>query len=81
MMKDINEVIRRKEAELQQLQRDIEALRVAERLLAEEGAGAAYALRPTTGNAYAPPPRPASAAGVSEAGRGSSWEAASKKSP
>jgi type II secretory pathway component PulM len=36
-MKNIFEVMRQKEAEIQQLQRDIEALRTAARLLAEEG--------------------------------------------
>jgi len=79
-MRDINEVIRRKEAELQQLQRDIEALRVAARLLGEEEAGAGYAARPGAGNAYASPPRPAPA-GASEAGYGASWDAAAKKFP
>jgi hypothetical protein len=78
MMKDINEVIRRKEAELQQLHRDIEALRTAERLLAEEAAGAAYTSRPATGNAYAPPSPPA---GASKGGYGASWDAAAKKFP
>jgi len=35
-MKNIYEVMRQKEAEIQQLQRDIEALRTAARLLADE---------------------------------------------
>jgi hypothetical protein len=35
-MKNIYEVLRQKESELQQLQKDIEALRVAARLLADE---------------------------------------------
>jgi len=80
-MRDINEVIRRKEAELQQLQRDIEALRVAARLLAEEEASAGYASRPGAGNAYAPPPRPAPPPAANEAGYGASWDAAAKKFP
>jgi hypothetical protein len=76
MMKDINEVIRRKEAELQQLQRDMEALRVASRLLAEEEGGA-YASGPAA-SAYAAPPRPAPPPAASEAGYGASWDAAKK---
>jgi hypothetical protein len=36
-MKNIFDVLRQKEAELQQLQKEIEALRVAARLLAEDG--------------------------------------------
>jgi hypothetical protein len=36
-MKNIYDVLRQKEAELQQIQKEIEALRVAARLLAEEG--------------------------------------------
>lgn len=35
-MKDINEVIRRKETQLQQLQRDVESLRVAVLLLSDD---------------------------------------------
>ncbi len=35
-MKNINEVLRAKEQQLQQIQREIEALRVAARLLADE---------------------------------------------
>ena len=35
-MKNIYEVLRQKEAEIQQLEKDIEALRVAARLLADE---------------------------------------------
>ncbi len=35
-MKNIYEVIRQKESEVQQLQKDLEALRVAARLLADE---------------------------------------------
>jgi hypothetical protein len=81
-MKDINEVIRRKEAELQQLQRDIDALHVAARLLSEETeAGTAYAPRPMTSSAYAPPGRPAPAPGAGEAGYGAAWDAAAKRFP
>jgi len=36
-MKNIFDVMRQKEAEVQQLQKEIEALRVAARLLAEDG--------------------------------------------
>ncbi|HTT60232.1 MAG TPA: hypothetical protein VMG35_00270 [Bryobacteraceae bacterium] len=75
-MRDINEVIRRKEAELQQLQRDVEALRVAAQLLLEEGeTGAAHLSRPTAGTAGRPAPS------ASQAGYASSWDAATKKFP
>jgi len=48
MMKDINEVLRKKETDLQQLQRDVEALRVAVRILSEDAeAGGAFP-RPAT---------------------------------
>jgi hypothetical protein len=36
-MKNLFDVLRQKEAELQQIQREIEALRVAARLLSDEG--------------------------------------------
>jgi hypothetical protein len=36
-MKNIYDVLRQKDAELQQLQRDVEVLRIAARLLAEDG--------------------------------------------
>jgi hypothetical protein len=36
-MKNIFEVLRQKEAELQQMQKEVEALRMAARLLADEG--------------------------------------------
>ena len=39
-MKNIHEVLRAKEQQLQQLQKEIEALRTAARLLAEEGEAA-----------------------------------------
>jgi len=71
-MKNIYDVMRQKEAEIQQLQRDIEALRVAARLLAEDSeandfargngastgasGGGAPALRPAVG---APAPKAA----------------------
>jgi hypothetical protein len=60
-MKNIYEVLRQKEAELQQLQKEIEALRVAARLLAEEGDPRLdSAVRPViapTGPVPAPAPR------------------------
>ena len=83
-MKDINEVLRRKEVDLQQLQREVEALRVAARLLSEEAEAApAYARTAAPVSAYAPPARPAPPppAGSSDAGYGSPWDAAAKKFP
>ena len=81
MMKDINEVLRKKEADLQQLQREVDALHVAARILSEEGeAGGAYA-RPSAAASYATPARPTPSAGATDAGYGASWDAATKKFP
>ena len=78
-MKDINEVLRRKEADLQQLQREVEALRIAARLLSDEAEVIpAYARPGAPVNAYAQPARPPAGA---EAGYGASWDAAPKKFP
>jgi hypothetical protein len=83
MMKDINEVLRKKEADLQQLQREVEALRVAARLLSEETeAATAFVRSAAPGNSYASQARPAPpAVGTIEAGYGASWDAAAKKFP
>lgn len=78
-MKDINELIRRKEAELQQIQKDMELLRVAARLLSEESEAGAYTSRATTSSVYASPRRPAP--GASEGGYAAPWDAAAKKFP
>jgi len=83
-MRDINEVLRKKEVDLQQLQREVEALRIAARLLSEETEPATVYARPATPtNAYAPPTRPAPPppAGAADAGYGASWDAAAKKFP
>jgi hypothetical protein len=82
-MKDINEVLRKKEVDLQQIQREVEALRVAARLLSEESeAEPAYARAVPSASAYVPSTRPAPpAAGNSDAGYGASWDAAGKKFP
>jgi hypothetical protein len=47
-MKNLYDVLRQKEAEIQQLQKDIEALRVAARLLADESESESVG-RPMTG--------------------------------
>ena len=79
-MKDINEVLRRKEMDLQQLQRDVEALRAAVRLLSEDvEAATVYPPRAATSVSYAPPARPAPA--VADTAYGASWDAAAKKFP
>ena len=82
-MKDINEVLRKKETDLQQIQREVEALRIAARLLSDEAEIAPAYTRPmASATAYAPPTRPAqpTSAGA-EAGYGASWDAAGKKFP
>lgn len=81
-MKDINEVLRKKEAELQQIEKDIEILRAAARLLAEDEP------RTTAGNILASastPPmvmRPASdfSNGGTKDGAGA-WTSPSKQFP
>ena len=86
-MKDINEVLRRKESELQQLQREVEALRITTRLLSDETetTGTAYNARlSATVATYVPPVRPPQppVTTASDAGYTSpSWDAASKKFP
>ena len=83
-MKDINEVLRKKELDLQQLQRDVEALRIAARLLSEEAdAAIVYAARAAVPvSSYAPPPpRPAPTLPANDPGLGAPWDAAAKKFP
>jgi len=82
-MKDVNEVLRRKEADLQQIQREVEALRIAARLLSDEAEIAPAYTRPlASANAYVPPARPAPPTPTgTEAGYGASWDAAAKKFP
>jgi hypothetical protein len=84
-MKDINEILRKKEVDLQQLHREVDALRTVARLLSEE-TEAATVYPPRTvasANPYAPPPRPAPPHSVSanDPGLGASWDAAAKKFP
>jgi len=62
-MKNIFDVLRQKEAELQQIQREIEALRVAARLLAEDGDPRTEpAMRPAAVPSVPPEPMPRSKA-------------------
>jgi len=82
-MRDINEVLKKKELDLQQLQREVEALRVAARLLSEESEADPAYTRLAAASGYAPPTRPAPppASGAGDAGYGASWDAAAKKFP
>lgn len=57
-MKNINDVLRLKEQQIQQLQREIEALRVAARLLADDN-DVVPAPRPATSTNVAVPAMPA----------------------
>jgi hypothetical protein len=81
-MKDIQDVLKQKESELQQLQREIEALRVAARLLADDGDAPVEALKPAVGAPSAVPtvPRPAPAAAAA-ANRPGAYSAAWENSP
>ena len=83
-MRDINEVLRKKEVDLQQLQREVEALRVAARILSEDAeSGGAFPRPATAAVSYSTPARPTvpPAAGATDAGYGASWDAAGKKFP
>jgi hypothetical protein len=82
-MKDINEILRKKEVDLQQLHREVDALRIVARLLSEETDATVYPPRTVAANPYAPPPRPAPPLSVSAnaPGLGASWDAAAKKFP
>jgi hypothetical protein len=57
-MKNIHDVLRQKELEIQQIQREIEALRLAARLLADDTDTDTATVRPSITSAAAP--RPAS---------------------
>ena len=83
-MKDINEVLRNKETELQQLQKEIEVLRMAARLLADDYESTEPAtLKP----APSPSPQPVRAAQAPVAAAGSkgaysaAWDNAPKQFP
>jgi hypothetical protein len=85
-MKNINDVLKQKEIEYLQLQKEIDSLRVAARLLADEPDAPAYAAKPIGATAAAPLSQmrasaapPVGAAG--ESGYSSSWDAAPKKFP
>jgi hypothetical protein len=80
-MKDINEVLRKKEADLQQLQREVEALRIAARVLSEETEGYARPGAPASPYASAARPAPPPAPGGTDASYSASWDAAGKKFP
>ena len=81
-MRDINEVLRKKELDLQQLQREVEALRVAARLLSEESeADPAYTRLVASAHAAPTRPTPLPVSGAGDAGYGGSWDAAAKKFP
>jgi hypothetical protein len=76
-MKNIYEVLRQKELEIQQLQKDIEALRVAARLLADDGeiepktAGTGpQPMRTSVPTAATASPRPAEAGYSASSGAG-----------
>lgn len=82
-MKDINEVLRKKEVDLQQLQKEVEALRVAMRILSEDADAGNGLPRPATGViSYTPPGRSATApAAISDTGYAAPWDASGKKFP
>ncbi len=47
-MKDIYEIIRQKEQQMQQVQKELEALRLAAELMSDNGAGTPIPIRPTS---------------------------------
>ena len=54
-MRNIYEVIREKEAEIEQLQKQVEALRVAARILSEDGKSEREPARPAVRTSIVPP--------------------------
>ena len=79
-MKDINEVLRRKEADLQRLEGEVEALRIAARVLEETESATTYA-RPAAAT-YASSARPAPpSADAANPGDGALWDTAAKEFP
>src|SRR5437764_10244087 len=57
-MKDIYELIRQKEADLDRIQREIDALRLSAKLLEESGRTSTLAASSHSTPAYAPAPKP-----------------------
>ena len=84
-MKNVYEVLRQKELELTRLEKEVEALRVAAPLLADEKEQLAEAPKPTL--ASAPPPQPVRVPPVVNAQAGpatarvAGWEDAAKRWP
>jgi hypothetical protein len=76
-MRDVNELLRRKEADLQNLQKEIEAIRLVVRLLAQDEEAAEVNVAP--GGTVATLPRPAVQAAPSNAAR--TYSAAWDKTP
>jgi len=79
-MRDINEVLRKKEADLLQLQREVEALRVAVRILSQDAETRCEFPRPATAAvSYATPARTTPLrAGAADAGHVAPREPAAK---
>ena len=84
-MKNVYEVLRQKELELTRLEKEVEALRVADPLLSEEKEQMAEAPKPSL--TAAPPPQPVRIPPVVAAQSGSAparvagWEDAAKRWP
>ena len=57
-MKDIYELIRQKEADLERIQREIDALRLSAKLLEESGRTPAVAAGSAATTIYSPTPKP-----------------------
>lgn len=78
-MKNIYEVLKQKESQIQQLQREIEALKLAARLLAEDGEAETNA-RPMSAVVAGTPLAAAPRVGNKENGQ-SGWDTTSKQFP
>jgi len=84
-MKNVYEVLRQKELELARLEKEVEALRVAAPLLADEKESLAEAPKPSLA-ATAPPqpvriPTVVAAQAASQPARAAGWEDAAKRWP
>lgn len=78
-MKDIHEVLRQKEAQLEQLQKEVDALRIAARLLAEDEPKPVPAVSPISAVLSAAPV--SHTARLKDNGHAAAWDATTKQFP
>lgn len=77
-MKDVYEVLREKESQIEELQKEVEALKIAARLLTDESDREPAPMKPIAAvlaNSPAPAPR------LKNNGHAASWDATTKQFP